>query len=132
MQGAARVIISRRCYRDIARCNYGYNSAMTSLRQKITLGYTAFALLLVALSVRSLIELHQIEQQIKAGARIAEFFDVTLEIRRFEKNLFLYHQAQDVHENALYLNRARQLLAENHATFIELAPEAKISVARTD
>lgn len=103
---------------------------MSSLRQKITLGYTAFAVLLVALSVRSLIELHQIEQQIKAGARIAEFFDVALEIRRFEKNLFLYHQTQDVHENAVYVSRARQILEENHATFIELAPEARIVALR--
>lgn len=103
---------------------------MTSLRQKITLGYTAFAVLLVALSVRSLVELHQIEQQIKAGARIAEFFDVALEIRRFEKNLFLYHLMQDAHENAVYLNRARQLLDENHATFVELAPEARIAALR--
>lgn len=104
---------------------------MSSLRRKITLGYTAFAILLVGLSVRSLVELHQIEQQIKAGGRIAEFFDVALEIRRFEKNFFLYHQLQDVRENTTYLARARQLLDENRATFIELAPAVRVDGLRT-
>lgn len=105
-------------------------SDMSSLRQKISLGYTAFAVLLVGLSVRSLVELHQIEQQIKTGGRIAEFFDVALEIRRFEKNFFLYHQAQDVRENAVYVARARQLLAENRATFVELASEVRVDALR--
>jgi two-component system NtrC family sensor kinase len=104
---------------------------MSSLRQKITLGYMAFAVLLVGLSLRSLIELHQIEKQIKVGGRIAEFFDVALEIRRFEKNFFLYHQVQDVQENAIYLARARQLLDENRPTFVELAPEIRIAALRS-
>lgn len=103
---------------------------MSSLRQKITLGYTAFAVLLVGLSLRSLVELHQIEQQIKAGGRIAEFFDVALELRRFEKNFFLYHQLQDVRENAVYVARARQLLAENRATFVELASAVRVVALR--
>lgn len=103
---------------------------MPSLRQKIVLGYSAFAVLLVGMSIRSLVELRQIEQLIDAGGQIAEFFDVALEIRRFEKNYFLYHQPQDLRENAIYLTRARQLLDQNLAAFIELAPRARVESLR--
>lgn len=103
---------------------------MPSLRQKIVLGYSVFAVLLVSMSIRSLVELRQIEQLIDAGDQIAEFFDVTLEIRRFEKNYFLYRQAQDLRENTRYLARARQLLDRNPAAFIELASPARVKALR--
>ncbi len=94
---------------------------MYSLRQKVTIGYYALATLIVGLSLFAFFELRLIGDKIVAGGRIAEFFDTTLEIRRFEKNFFLYRQKQDLAENSEYVNRALNLLGEHRSAFISFA-----------
>lgn len=103
---------------------------MSSLRQKVALGYSAFAILLIGLSVLYFLESRLIEKQIQAGAGISEFFDVALEIRRFEKNYFLYHQPGDLRENQDYVARAKRLLDENRETFEKLAPASRLTDLR--
>ena len=66
------------------------------------------------------------QRQIVAGERVAEFFDISLEIRRFEKNSFLYHQAADLAENREYVDRARAMLREHDLTFRSLDEPARI------
>lgn len=100
---------------------------MDSLRRKITLGYYVIATLVVGLSLFAFVELRLIEQKILAGAKVYEFFDTTLEMRRFEKNLFLYHQASDWREYETYLERAKLLLRDNAAEFALLAPPRRIT-----
>lgn len=100
---------------------------MNSLRQKITFGYYAIGTLVVGLSLFAFVELRLIEQKILAGAKVYEFFDATLEMRRFEKNLFLYHQAADWGEYNTYLERTKQLLRDNPGEFMLLAPRRKIA-----
>ncbi len=100
---------------------------MDSLRRKITLGYYVIATLVVGLSLFAFLELRLIEQKILAGAKVYEFFDTTLEMRRFEKNLFLYHQATDWRESETYLERAKLLLRDNAAEFALLAPPRRIT-----
>ena len=90
---------------------------MNSLRKKIIVGYAAIAALVVGLSIFSVIELRLIKANITAGERIGEFFDTTLEIRRFEKNYFLYRQAGDLAEHRTLVTRARSLLHDNAAAF---------------
>ncbi len=94
---------------------------MHSLRQKVTFGYYALATLIVGLSLFAFFELRLIGDKIVAGGRIAEFFDTTLEIRRFEKNFFLYRQKQDLAETREYVNRALSLLNEHRPAFVSLA-----------
>lgn len=100
---------------------------MDSLRQKITFGYYLIGTLVVGLSLFAFVELRLIEQKTLAGARISEFFDATLEMRRFEKNLFLYHQTADWHEHEIFVARAKQLLRDNAAEFALLAPPQRIA-----
>ncbi len=90
---------------------------LDSLRRKIVFGYGAVALLVVALSAFSLVEMRVIETQIAAGERIGEFLGIALEIRRFEKNYFLYRQATDLEENRTYLAQAHRLVEENPQLF---------------
>jgi len=85
--------------------------ALDSLRQKIVFGYGAIAALVLALSVFSLVDMRLMEEQILAGERINQFLGITHEIRRFEKNYFLYRQLPDLDENRAYVAQARQLLA---------------------
>jgi two-component system NtrC family sensor kinase len=59
------------------------------LRQKITLGYYIAVAVILGISVFTFMELRFLEKKITQGEIISEFFNTTLEIRRFEKNYFL-------------------------------------------
>ena len=100
---------------------------MNSLRHKIIFGYTVIGALVIGLSLFSVFELRLLERKIAAGEHIAEFFDISLEIRRFEKNYFLYHQAADLVENREYVGRARDLLREHGSLFQALDQPARIN-----
>jgi two-component system NtrC family sensor kinase len=95
-----------------------------SLRQKITVGYSAIAVLIVAASLFTFEELRLIEEKILLSERISELFDTTLEIRRFERNYFLHGQAADYQENVRYVAHLRELLDKDSADFalLELPP----------
>ncbi|MHB8834088.1 MAG: sensor histidine kinase [Candidatus Methylomirabilia bacterium] len=90
---------------------------MPSLRRKVSYGYYAVVALLLGLSAFVVVELRLLERRIVAGEAIAEFFDATLEIRRFEKNYFLYDKGEDFNESMRYAGRARELLSRNSEAF---------------
>jgi signal transduction histidine kinase len=94
-----------------------------ALRHKITLGYYIIATLFILLVLLTLLELRLFEENIEAGGQITDFFDVTLEIRRFEKNYFLYHQDLDYHENQKYVAQALRLLQDNAEAFNRLSAQ---------
>ena len=100
---------------------------MPSLRRKITVGYSIIAVLVVTLSLFSIFELRLMEQRIAAGKGIGEFFDTALEIRRFEKNYFLYHQRADLAENSTYVARGKALLQAHAKQFETLAGPARFA-----
>lgn len=103
-----------------------------SIRQKITFGYYIILGIIVGLSVFSFIELRFMEKKIMFGAVISEFFDATLEIRRFEKNYFLYEKYDDYHENIRYATKAQELLEKNIKGFETLAAPQQIATLRND
>lgn len=105
---------------------------MNSLRQKIIVSYSAIGILVIGLSLFSFLELRLLERKIAAGERIAEFFDISLEIRRFEKNYFLYKQPADLAENLDYVSRAGNLLRDYDLLFESLDEPARISRLRSD
>lgn len=100
--------------------------ALNSLRRKIVFAYGAIAALVVALSAFSLIEMRLLEAQILAGTRIGQFLGIALEIRRFEKNYFLYRQQTDLDENRTYVAQAQALLKEHGALLDTYAQPARI------
>ena len=101
-----------------------------SIRQKITLGYFAIVAMIIALSLFTFFELRFIERKIIFGEAISEFFDTTLEIRRFEKNYFLYEQATDYLENTKYVVKALELLENNSTGFAALSSSSQIETLR--
>lgn len=105
---------------------------MNSLRRKIILGYSVIGALVIVLSLFSFLELRLLEEKIVAGARVAEFFDASLEIRRFEKNYFLYGQAGDLAENRTYVARALTLLHEHGELFASLGEPARVQRLTAD
>ncbi len=94
---------------------------MRSLQAKIAFAYLALALLIIGLSAVALIELGRISDKVREGGKVAELFDATLEMRRFEKNHFLYGQAGDLADHARYVARAQDLLKRDAAAIDALA-----------
>lgn len=99
---------------------------MSSIRSKITFGYYAIVAVIIGLSVFTFIELRYMEQKILLGESISEFFDTTLEIRRFEKNFFLYESEYDYRENAEYIKKARMLLDSTEKEFLSVSNAGRI------
>jgi len=104
----------------------------TSLRGKITFGYYAVGTLIVGLSLYAFVELSLIKEKVLARERVSDFFDAALEIRRFEKNYFLYRQAVDYQENVAYSALAHGLLDKNAADFTDLLPPLRLETLRTE
>ncbi len=102
-----------------------------SIRQKITLGYYAIVAIIIALSVFAMYELRFIGSKIMFGEAVSEFFDTTLEIRRFEKNYYLYRQKSAYDENIRYVNKAQELLGTNRGAFTAIASDEQISMLRS-
>lgn len=104
---------------------------MTSLRKTVTLGYYALATLLVGVSLLAILELRLIGDKVMAGEHVTEFFGFALEIRRFEKNAFLYHQAADITEALEYTRRARRTLELNLPAFEAFTGAARLQSLET-
>jgi two-component system NtrC family sensor kinase len=98
-----------------------------SIRQKITLGYYAIVALIIGLTMFTYFELRYVERKIIVGETISDFFDATLEIRRFEKNFFLYEQQSDFESNMRYVVRAQELIDRNTRGFRAFASPQQIS-----
>jgi signal transduction histidine kinase len=102
----------------------------SSIRQKIILGYYTIVAVIVGLSLFAFFELSFIEKKIMSGEIISEFFDTTLEIRRFEKNFFLYSQESDYIENVRYVEKAQDLLEQNTRGFESVADPIQIALLK--
>lgn len=98
-----------------------HSAPMRSLQSKIVLIYLALATLIVGLSLVALIELDRIADKAREGSKVAELADAMLEMRRFEKNHFLYRQTRDLEDHARFAERARDVLNRDAAALDALA-----------
>lgn len=69
--------------------------------------------------------LSNVEGMVISGAKVSDLFDTALEIRRFEKNYFLYGTQQDFRELLGYIQKAESLLEKNREEY-ELFAEAEV------
>jgi two-component system, NtrC family, sensor kinase len=104
----------------------------SSIRQKITFGYYVGVMVIIGLSLFTLIELWYIEKKVRFGEVVTEFFDATLEMRRFEKNFFLYRKNEDYQENIRYIEKATDILAKNVSGYKNLAVSTELERLRDD
>lgn len=107
-------------------------SYQSSIRQKITFGYYVGVMVIIGLSLFTLVELWYIEKKVRFGEVVTEFFDATLEMRRFEKNFFLYRKNEDYQENILYIEKAMDILAKNTSGYRNLAVSTELEKLRDD
>jgi two-component system NtrC family sensor kinase len=89
------------------------------------LGYYAGVAVLILISLFTLTELWYMEKKVQFGEVISDFFDTTLEIRRFEKNFFLYQQTFDYQENMRDVSKAQRILDQNINEYkrLSIAPQ---------
>ncbi|MCK5876465.1 MAG: HAMP domain-containing protein [Candidatus Marithrix sp.] len=85
-----------------------------SLRQKIIFGYYFIVAIIIVLAAFTYTELQFLESKLTEGGEITEFVDAILELRRFEKNYFLYHQNLDYQKYQIYINKIKILINNNH------------------
>jgi two-component system NtrC family sensor kinase len=97
-----------------------------SIRGKIRLGYYALATVALASAVFALADLQWLDRRISEGAAVGEFQESTLEMRRHEKNLFLYHEPADLDAATQHSAAAQERLADSRAAFIDLAPRGEL------
>lgn len=98
-----------------------------SLARKITLGYYAIALLMTAMAALTFFELSSIEGKVSLGERTSELLEITLEIRRYERNYFLHRQVADYEENRRHVARAWIFLDDNRADLTEVGGAQRLS-----
>ncbi len=89
----------------------------SSLRRKIILGYIASLLIILSIATIIFFNLILIEERLKFSAVITRFVDTVLEIRRYEKNYFLYRQRADLLQTFNYIDTAVKLVEDNRGKF---------------
>jgi two-component system NtrC family sensor kinase len=104
----------------------------SSIRQKITFGYYFGVMVIIGLSLFTLVELWYIEKKVRFGEVVNEFFEATLEMRRFEKNFFLYRKIDDYHENIRYIEKALEILDKNVSGYKNLAVSTELERLQND
>ncbi len=94
---------------------------MTSLRSKILTSYgLSKAALLIFVAV-VIADLHYLQTHIVEGVAVEDLSVASQEIRRDEKNLFLYHTRNHLDQLRLQLDVARTALREGERVFVAIA-----------
>ena len=89
------------------------------IRKKITYGFYLLLIITVGSAILTFAIVKRVERQVTFGEVIEDFFNTTLEVRRFEKNYFLYRQEKDFQENQLYWLKIRDIF-ENNSSALHL------------
>jgi len=99
-----------------------------SIRQKTIFGYYVGVAVIASLFISAFFTCRLIQKKILFGEVISELVETTLEVRRFEKNYFLYEEESDFHTNIEYTKKARDILERNIENYrsLEIYPQMKI------
>ncbi len=92
-------------------------SRSTSIRKKIKRSFWAVFFFILLIASNILINLILIEERVGFYEVISMFLDDTLEIRRYEKNYFLYRKQEDYYETINYIMAAEKIIEENRKKF---------------
>ncbi|MCK9532011.1 MAG: HAMP domain-containing sensor histidine kinase [Hydrogenophaga sp.] len=98
----------------------------TSIASKIIWGYSAIGAAIVLIAVATVLELQRLEAWVSAGERVSHFLNDTLEMRRFEKNYFLYRQRSDQEQGLAYADAALAALAGHAEDFARVAGDQEL------
>jgi len=91
------------------------------IRSKITLGFYFLVLCIMAIAGLTYGIVHEVGDKIESLEIIDDFLNKTLEVRRFEKNYFLYGQEEDYLDNSAFLDELGRHLLEHSKLLTTLA-----------
>ena len=94
---------------------------MTSLRNKIMTSYGLSKVALVIFVAIVIADLHYLRTQIIEGEAIHRFYSVIQDMRRDEKNLFLYHEQNESTQLLKYLEQAIEIKTRGQRAFSGIA-----------
>lgn len=99
---------------------------MPSLRNKILRTYGFSKLVMLGFAAVVFVDLHYLNRQIEAGQVVTDFREATLEMRRDEKNLFLYRDYASLDQLLLQIDANRQALDDSREIFAAIAGDAAL------
>lgn len=94
------------------------------------LGYLLGLVLVLSFVGLTWSNLSQLQEMVSSGEVVTNLFDNTLEIRRFEKNYFLYRTSEDFRELGSYVNDTQELLSRPE--LLVFTDEGTVSVMSDD
>ncbi|MBI5101167.1 MAG: hypothetical protein HZB33_04960 [Nitrospirae bacterium] len=99
----------------------------SSIQNKVRYGYYICLLLIIVVSLLNYMNLRNIRKKIDFSIIISQFFDASLEMRRFEKNFIIYRERNEYLENVRYTELAEGILRNNKSEIAKLSPGTDIS-----
>ena len=90
---------------------------MPSLRNKILSAYGYSKLAMLAFAIVVFFDLYYLNRQIQTGQVVTDFREVTLDMRRIEKNLFLYRDTASYEQLLAHVANAEQAFAKGRGAF---------------
>lgn len=100
-----------------------------SIRNKIVFSFSALLIIVVVSAMTTYGIVWNVEKKVEQSGLIEDLFNLTLELRRFEKNYFLYEQEKDYIENLSYAENLQAILKDNKQTFYSLASRSEVENA---
>ncbi len=100
---------------------------MASIRGKIIFIYLALALGVGVFVLFASASLRYVEQRVNEGVAIAAFQETTQEMRRLEKNFFLYRAAADLAATRALADELARQLDKDRAILAELARDGELA-----
>ena len=83
------------------------------IRKKITLGFYVLLFLMIGTAFLTYGIVNEVQKKVEFVEVIDDFLNTTLEVRRFEKNYFLYGEEEDFKENMVFWSKLERLLFNN-------------------
>ncbi|MDA8084150.1 MAG: ATP-binding protein [Nitrospiraceae bacterium] len=99
----------------------------SSIQNKVRYGYYLCLALIIVVSLLNYFNLRTVRRKIDFSIIISQFFDATLEMRRFEKNFILYRDRNEYLENMRYTEMAEGILRKNREEIALLSPGMDLS-----
>ncbi len=100
-----------------------------SIRNKIVVSFSAFLIIVAVSATITYGILWNVEKKVEQSGLIEDLFNMTLELRRFEKNYFLYEQEKDYIENLSYAEKLQSILKVNKKALYSLSTRTDVENA---
>ncbi|GAB4540647.1 MAG: ATP-binding protein [Thermodesulfovibrionia bacterium] len=103
-----------------------------SIRKKVKFAYYFGITLISIIAIINILNLRTLNKKIAFSFVISELFDITLEMRRFEKNYFLYRHREDYLENLKFTEKAEDIISKNKEAIKGLSIRADVYVLESN